>query len=88
MRALARPAPLILLEATDAPISVRVSFVIRENVNQSPGLHRLLLLRGVFSPSSSRLANVYLRARVDTLDFLHYLHPYTGPHVPSIIEGA
>lgn len=44
-RALARPAPLILLEATDAPISVRVSFVIRENVNQSPGSCRLLLLR-------------------------------------------
>lgn len=37
---------LILLEATDAPISVRVSFVIRENVNQSPGPRRLLLLRG------------------------------------------
>lgn len=36
---------LILLEATDAPISVRVSFVIRENVNQSPGPRRLLLLR-------------------------------------------
>jgi len=36
---------LILLEATDAPISARVSFVIRENVNQSPGLCRLLLFR-------------------------------------------
>lgn len=36
---------LILLEATDAPISARVSFVIRENVNQSPGPRRLLFLR-------------------------------------------
>lgn len=39
---------LILLEATDAPISARVSFVIRENVNQSPGPHRLLFLRASF----------------------------------------
>lgn len=43
-----RSGILILLEATDAPISARVSFVIRENVNQSPGPRRLLLLLASF----------------------------------------
>jgi len=63
---------LILLEATDAPISARVSFVIRENVNQSPGPHRLLFLRAssllLYSLVVSRMyayecvrANVYVR---------------------------
>lgn len=56
---------LILLEATDAPISVRVSFVIRENVNQSPGPRRLLLLRAS-SLLLSILASVHTCARANT----------------------
>jgi len=63
---------LILFEATDAPISARVSFVIRENVNQSPGPRRLLLLRAssllFHLPPNSRMCTcacvcVYVRIR-------------------------
>jgi len=89
---------LILLEATDAPISVRVSFVIRENVNQSPGPRRLLLLRGSsFLLRSLRTCTcMCVRAyalyvvRVDMLALLYYLlyGPTCALYVSSIIQTA
>lgn len=72
---------LILLEATDAPISARVSFVIRENVNQSLGPRRLQLLRTSRSsplPSQVPLSLYPLAIRRSRMcAYVHALTPTT-----------